>query len=112
MLAFTTSSADPALQVRTVGLQAAEFPRMVITMQIEGELPNAMGGQLFWSETGTAIDEAASAHFPLEADGAMHTYTLNLGAHPRWRGEITSLRFDPCAVANATVTIDEIRFEK
>lgn len=112
MLAFTTSSTDPALQVRTVGLQAAQFPRMVITMQITGDLPGAMTGQLFWSETGAAIDEAASVHFPLEADGAMHTYKLNLGEHPRWRGEITSLRFDPCAVANATVTIDEIRFEK
>ena len=111
MLVFTTASADPAVQVRTVGLQAAEFPRMVITMRIEGDLPGAMGGQLFWSETGGSIGEAASVRFPLETDGAMHTYTLNLGGHPRWRGEITSLRFDPCDVANVTVTIDEIRFE-
>ncbi|MFO7975359.1 MAG: glycoside hydrolase family 99-like domain-containing protein [Candidatus Hydrogenedentota bacterium] len=112
MLEFTTTSADPALQVRTLGLQAAEFPRLTITMQVTGSLPGTIAGQLFWSETGAAISEATSVHFPIETEEAMHTYTLNLAKHPRWRGEITSLRFDPCNIANVTVTIDEIRFEK
>ncbi len=112
VLYFTTSSHDPALQTRTVGMQSAEFSRMVITMQVTGDLPGAMAMQLFWSETGAAIVEAASVRIPLETDGVMHTYTLDLGEHPRWRGEITSLRFDPCDVQGVEVAIDEIRFEK
>ncbi len=37
--------------------------------------------------------------FPLRADGRMHTYNIDLGAHPAWRGEIIALRSPPGAVA-------------
>lgn len=112
MLHFTTNSADPAIQSQAVRLPAAEYPRMIITMQVTGASPGEMAAQLFWSDTGAAIVEATSLRFRLQNDGAMHTYTLNLSEHPRWRGEITSLRFDPCDIPNVAVTIDEIRFEK
>ena len=112
VLHFTTSSQDPAIQSGALGLQAALYPRMVIVMQVTGGPAGALAGQLFWSETGAAITESTSVRFPLHADGAVHTYTLNLGAHPRWRGEITSLRFDPCDRPGVAVAIEEIRLEK
>jgi hypothetical protein len=112
VLRFTTSSPDPALQVRTVGLQSAEYPRVVIRMQATGDIPQTLAAQLFWSETGAAIVEPASVRFALKTDGAMHEYDVNLSENPRWRGEITSLRFDPCDARGVTVAIDEIRFER
>jgi len=41
----------------------------------------------------------------------MHTYTVDLKKVPRWRGRISTLRFDPCATKDVQVVIEEIRFE-
>ncbi len=112
VLRFTTSSNDPAILNGALDLQASQYARLIIVMQTTGKPGERMTGQLFWSETGAAITESTSIRFPLFRDGAKHTYTLNLSAHPRWRGEITSLRFDPCDKAGVAVAIDEIRLEK
>jgi len=77
-------------------------------MQCTGALPRGSQAQLFWSRGGSS-SEAASVHFPLLADGQMHSYTAVLAGHPRWHGPITSLRFDPCDAAGVEVTIESIR---
>ena len=40
----------------------------------------------------------------------MHLYTIDLKACPRWRGNITTLRFDPCDTKDIQIAIDDIQF--
>jgi len=111
-LVFTTTSADPALRVTTHGLRANPFSKAVIRMALEGPIPAGSAAQLFWSVGGAATSEATSTTIPLETDGAFHTYTLDLAAHPRWRGRISMLRFDPCSTHGVTGRIDHFAFEE
>ncbi len=112
VLRFSTIAADPALIVDTPGLEAARYPRLEIRMQVIGELKPGSVGQLFWSEGGSSISEVASVRFPLATDGEMHTYVLDLGNHPRWRGEIATLRFDPGDTAGVEIAVDSFAFRE
>jgi len=108
-LLFDTTNDDPALVVETHGIKAAQFTKATFNMQLEGTLKPDARAQLFWSISSAATSEAASASFPLIADGQMHLYTVDLKACPRWRGNITALRFDPCGDRGVRVAIDDIQ---
>ncbi len=97
---------DPAIVVPLTGINGSEYSTAVVTMQVTGDLPPAMRAQLFWARGGNATSETASVSVPLETDGAVHSYTFDLRANPRWRGPITMLRFDPCDAADTDVVID------
>lgn len=111
-LCFVTASNDPAVTVSTGGLRAARYGKLRIRMRVAGELPAQANAQLFWTTGGGGTSEAKSLPFVLERDGALHEYTLELAAHPRWRGTITSLRFDPCNFSGAEICIEEIMFNR
>jgi hypothetical protein len=54
-------------------------------------------GQVFWMRDGAGdawFAEERSVQFPLIADGAIHVYRLDLGAHPLFRGRLAALRVD------------------
>lgn len=110
-LHFRTMSGDPALQITTRGLNAKNHPKITIRMRLDGLAGEPSTAQLFWSSGDAATSEAASVTFPIEEDGAMHTYTLDLAANPRWRGRITRLRFDPGSKQDLDVAIDRFAFE-
>lgn len=109
-LCFDTTSNDPALTVSTGGLRAARYGQVRIRMQVAGNVPEYAGAQLFWTTSAGGTSETKSIPFTLERDGAFHVYTLDLAAHPRWRGTITTLRFDPCNFSGANICIDEVVF--
>ena len=106
------TSDDPAIVQGVTGLDAVTVTKAVIVMKLVGGLAPDDKGQLYWGGAGQAVMESTSVMSSLERDGAMHTYTLDLSKNTRWRGTISSLRFDPCASKDVTVTIDEIRLEK
>ncbi|MBN1341597.1 MAG: glycoside hydrolase family 99-like domain-containing protein [Phycisphaerae bacterium] len=110
-LRFKTVSHDPAIMVSTGGIRARDFKKVVIRMQLEGKIPPGDGAQVFFSVSAAAMTEATSFRFPLAADGKMTTYTVDLTQVPRWRGRITTLRFDPCGTNDVNVALDEIRLE-
>ncbi|MFV1968911.1 MAG: glycoside hydrolase family 99-like domain-containing protein, partial [Pirellulaceae bacterium] len=103
---FRTITYDPAMVVGLQRVQASAFPKVAIRMQIIGKLPAGAIGQLFWSSGGRPLSGAASVRFPLADDGQMHTYELDLAANSRWRGQVTTLRFDPCPAKDVTVLLD------
>ena len=107
VLSATTASRDPAFVIPLRGVRAGNFGAVRVRMQITSDHPAAMSAQLFWSRGGEAMTEATSVRFSLAADGAMHDYTVPLAGNPRWRGEITTFRFDPCDVQGATVRVDD-----
>jgi hypothetical protein len=109
-LRFKTTTSDGAIYIGMRGLKASEYGQVCFTMQLKGNLPSGSSGQFFWSTGGVAMTEATCVTFPLITDGKAHEYQLNLSKRPRWRGRISTLRFDPCDVANTEVIIDDFRF--
>lgn len=111
-LALTTLGHDPALVSPTPGLHGDRHRRMVVSMSVAAPDNRTGSAQLFWSSWGSATSEAASVRFDVVADGVLRDHILDLGAHPRWRGPISMLRFDPCDFKDAVVSIDRMRFEE
>ncbi|MHB8994821.1 MAG: glycoside hydrolase family 99-like domain-containing protein [Armatimonadota bacterium] len=109
IVSFTTVSNDPAITVRMPGLIAANLSKLTIRMKMEG-VAGEQTAQLFWS-SGDQMTEGHSTTFKVITDGQWHDHVIDLKALPRWRGKIRSLRFDPGSVANANVSIEEIKFE-
>jgi hypothetical protein len=112
LFSFRTVAADPALVVSTPGLNAGEFPKLVIRMRVHGPGGQQGSAQLFWSAQGSNTSESASVRFPLQADGKFHDYTVDVSQNPRWRGRISMLRFDPTDFKDAEIDIDRITFQK
>ncbi len=110
LLSFSTVAADPALVVSTPGLNAGEFSRLSVRMRIRGPEGQQGCAQLFWSTSGSSTSESASVRFPLQVDGQFHEYSVDLTQNPRWRGRISTLRFDPCDFKGAEIDIDRIAF--
>ncbi len=110
-LQLVTSSADPAITTPLAKLRAKSFKQVVVRMRITP--PPAAGAgdgaQLFWSTVTAGVSEATSAKVELVGDGEFHDYVFNVAENPRWRGRLTSFRFDPCSRAGATVEISDIR---
>jgi hypothetical protein len=109
LLTMRTLSDDAALVVETGHLDARKAAHLQIKMRLTASEPLESAAQMFWSFDGQAMTEATSVKFPVRTDGVMRTHEVDLSQHPRWRGVITRLRFDPCSVADAQVEIDEIR---
>lgn len=101
-----SASTDPAMAVDVDVRPATEYGAIEFDMQLTGPVPDNARGQLFWSANGHSTTEAASVTFPLQTDGKMHTYRLDLSGHPRWRGRVGMLRFDPCSTAGIDIVID------
>jgi len=68
--------------------------------------------QLFWGTHISAVSAAQSVQVDLVGDGEFHEYRVDLSSNVRWRGVITSLRFDPVAGAGARFALDYIRFQE
>ena len=66
-------------------------------------------GQFYWSVRGLSWymsdSENYSIRFPIQTDGAMHTYTIDLSANPYWTSTVNSLRFDPCEFSDSDVDV-------
>lgn len=107
-LVFTSTSPDPAMHLALAGVDAGDWPRLEFEMRITGKEQAGRHAQLFWSMAGRPTSEAASVRVPLAADGAWHAYRVSLAEHPRWRGRITALRFDPCESAGIQVELRRI----
>lgn len=110
-LRFRTATDDPALAVFLGDLRASVWGKLRIRMAVEGGGAETRG-QVFWASGRAAVSEAASEGFAITADGEMREYVLELGKNPRWRGNIAMVRFDPCALADAEVRVEEVAFEK
>ncbi len=111
-LRFLTTTRDPALQIQTRGLRARDFTKAVLTLRISDAGAPSARGQIFWSADAAAMTEYTSLPFDLPADGAPHTVTIDLSSNPRWRGRITTMRLDPCAVPGARVAIEEFALRR
>lgn len=110
VLRVVANSNDPALHGPLVSLDAAQYEAIEVRLRATGLPPGTHDfWQLFWSE-GRETSEASSVRSLITHNGEWHTYRVSLADHPRWRGTITRLRFDPSVQSGAVIEIDAIRF--
>ena len=112
MLRARTTTRDPAFYGGGVRFRARQWPYLIVTMRISPAPGEEEKCQVFWTTPTGPTSEAASARAELAPDEGMHTYVLDLAANPRWRGQIRSLRFDPCSTAEREIEIEEIRLSR
>jgi hypothetical protein len=104
-LIVTASGNDPYISRAGLGLGAAEFGTVTITMSSDV----AGVGQVFFTTVDQpTIDEARSIRFDVAGDGVLTTYDIDIGSVAGWSGLLDTLRFDPVDQVG-TMTIDEIR---
>ena len=106
-LCFTTRGHDPILNSPSLTLRAAKYSDFVIRLKASRDID----GQLFWVTKTAPVNEAASKHFAIRGDGQFHDIIVRLADHPRWRGLITGLRFDPGSLDGVDVAIESIRLK-
>ncbi|MCF7817535.1 MAG: glycoside hydrolase family 99-like domain-containing protein [Kiritimatiellales bacterium] len=75
-----------------LGLPAAT----VTGIEIRMKLAAGSKARLYWStDEHPDWSENCAKHFPVEADGQFHTYTVALGGEPGWKGLVRQFRFHP-----------------
>ncbi|MFQ6133347.1 MAG: hypothetical protein ACE5R4_14990 [Armatimonadota bacterium] len=95
---------DGALRVRITGgdpylvrpflqVDGDDYGAVLVRMAVSG----GEAGQFYWTTAASpGFAEDKVVHIPIQADGKMHTYRLEVGAHALWKGhKITAVRLDP-----------------
>ena len=105
------SDNDPHLLTPRITLQASDWRSLEITMATT--IPNQRG-QFYWIEPSGSATEDRSVTWDIIADGAMHTYTLDLASNPNWNGTIGLLRIDPVGSGDGDqrVIVQRVRLVK
>lgn len=106
------SGADPYLVRTFLNLEPDRYSRIVIRMK----MPGGKTGQVFWqTESEPAFSATKYINFPTVGDNEFHEYKIDVGKHPKWRGQrIKAVRIDPtidAAAMGQVVEIDWIRAE-
>lgn len=101
---------DPALSSPQVFLPAHRYYTLHIRLRLQPPDNRSSDdvAQLFWVVRGGATSEAASVKIPVRLDGQWRDYVVRLADNPRWRGNVTALRFDPCSRPGTRVQIQRI----
>ena len=120
LLTGTSSSNDPWIQTTNI----ANGPDLDLGfndyLEIRMQLPATYSGniEIFFGATDAGV--AAQTGFSgnrmvtvpnasIPKDGNFHTYRINLGPVPMWRGYLNDLRIDPATVSGTPFAIDFIR---
>ncbi|NOX56722.1 MAG: hypothetical protein GXP27_20200, partial [Planctomycetes bacterium] len=103
---------DPYLTRGFLRVPPNRYSRIVVRMR----LPAGQRGQFFWQTAAEpAFRDDKYVDFSTVGDDQFHEYVINVGTHPKWRGqEIRAIRLDPAieaATIGQTVEIDFIRGE-
>ena len=106
-LTFRVTGSDPHLSRTRLRIPAATCPVLVLRMRKKA----GTSGQLFWTtDTEPKLSDKRFLNYDTVADGQFHDIRIPVGAHPRWKGTITSLRIDPDTDgAPGPVAIESIR---
>ncbi|MBT7300737.1 MAG: hypothetical protein HN849_14555, partial [Victivallales bacterium] len=94
-LVATSTTHDPALLSEWLDHDAADLRTIEITLSVSPAPAAGKDLVVFWETDRAPVNSRALVGVPLKNDTDEHTYRLDLGAHPRWRGRIRRLRVDP-----------------
>jgi GT2 family glycosyltransferase/glycosyltransferase involved in cell wall biosynthesis len=103
---YRARDADPALQSPALDIDGDAYRWLLVHMAVTADVP-APRAQLFWTYGG-GFHEAASVTWEVDADGAMHTWVLDLHETGWGRsGRITGVRLDPLD-RPGTITLERL----
>ncbi|NOY80760.1 MAG: hypothetical protein GXP31_07120 [Kiritimatiellaeota bacterium] len=108
VLDITVNGPDPYLVRPMCRIDGNMIARIHVRMAVDG----GNRAQFYWTTAkAPAMSEARAAWVAVNADGRMHDYSFDVGAHPLWRGQIiTAVRLDPTnGVKQARARIDFVR---
>ena len=106
-LALTLAGPDPFIVSPELAVDAA-------TIQgLEGRVRHgtaAVAGRLYFvTDVEPQWNEEKAIGYLIPGDGQWHDLTIDLGAHPRWKGKVTQLRLDPVPDAGGEHRLDYLR---
>lgn len=107
---ITSLNDDPTLW-RAADFRADTVNDLVIRLRCIGGTEKPNYAQLFWATEGDAVSGASVVGFLFEDSEEAREYRVPLSVHPRWRGRIIQLRFDPCCEPDLTVIVEEMRLQ-
>jgi len=110
---MTFTGDDPYLMHSFLNVPPDTHSRLRVRMRLCDRRSRA---QIFWAtEAEPAFHEDKHIDFPIVCDGQFHDYVINVGDHPKWRGQrIRGLRLDPLTRhprPGSTVQVDSITGE-
>jgi hypothetical protein len=84
---------DPYVVRGMLKIDAGQCPVVEIRLRVTA----GAGGQFYWGTTAApGFSEDRVRTFDVIADGAFHTYRIELGTHAGWAGQtIAGIRIDP-----------------
>ncbi|MDO4575646.1 MAG: glycoside hydrolase family 99-like domain-containing protein [Planctomycetia bacterium] len=113
-LVLTTESNDPILSRSLDTVFTTNYTRFHVRLKVtrpEGAPERSDALQLFWGTPVVPISEASSIRLPLIADGEFHDYVFPVATSPWWRGQLLSLRLDPCNEKGCRIEIESMGLE-
>ena len=91
-LQASTTGNDPGLySPDQLGLDPTLFTTVEVTMRVDQHHV----AELFWNTNNAGFHHSRRRPFFVNADGQLHTYTINLAGHPQWKDTIEQIRIDP-----------------
>jgi len=101
---------DPILHSPALEVDANCAPAIEVRMRVHGERVES-DGLFFTTQASPNVASDKRVGFAVIADGEFHTYRIDTGSHPKWKGQtITGLRLDPVrGTMAAVVEIDFVR---
>jgi len=112
VLKTSSLGVDPYMTRAEIKIEPDTVKKIIIRMKSSG----GTGGQFFWAtQDSPQMSEDKSIRFGLNSDNEFHTYTLDVGSHPQWKGKrIVGIRLDPSygpGTEKAEYEIDYIKSE-
>ncbi len=101
-LVVEQTSEDPAVQTPT-GLKIPADAIRTVEFRLKSTKADSV--KLYWKRSGGSFSEACSVSIPLENDGQMHDYQIDLSRKEEWGGKVDQLRFEFVNGAGGTVSI-------
>jgi hypothetical protein len=93
---FLVTGSDPYFESASLSIDPLLVDKVVIAMSFSSAAHKA-SAQLFWRDSSSPFSERSSVIFPIETDGKVHQYSIDLNANPNFIlcDRIIQLRFDP-----------------
>ncbi len=112
-MSFTTSGRDPILYTTQPSpFPAEKYHKVTIRLKVIPDPETKQEwAQIFWKTPTENFTETKMVGTSYSPTGEYQELTFQLDKHDRWKGPITSIRFDPLTRKGARISIDRIWIE-
>ena len=88
------------------GINADLYKTLQVRLRVDKPGASDLAKFYFFPKPGEPYSES----FSVPPDNQWHERTIDLSANPNWMGHMASVRIDPTVAADATVSVDWVRF--